>query len=479
MSIGDKMLKGVIWSGIEKISVQFVSFVVGVVLARLLTPTEYGTVGLLIVFLSISQVFIDSGFTQALIQKQNRTKVDVSTVFYFNLFIALLCYIVLWFSSPYIASFYQTPKLESLLKVLAISLIFNGLYAIPNTLLSIEMNFKTLSKVTFSSTIISGVIAIYLAYKDYGEWALVWQTLIRAILMNIIIWFYLKWKPKLVFSIDSFRTLFSFGSKLLVSSLLMNLNSNFSSLFIAKIINTKQLGFFTRGTQFADTFFNVINTVLNNVLLPGLAPLQDNLKKLIEMTKKVIVHSSLLITPIFIGLAALSKPLIIILLGEKWLMAVPIMQILCLARLITAISGINVNLLYVIGRSDLVLKQQYLKIAIRVVLLAISLPFGIVIIALAELLSTIVHFFINSYYPGKIMQYGATKQIKDLRSTFMISLFMGAVVYFFSYQISNPYWSISLSLLFAVPFYLLMIKKFQRNDFEELYSKLKGIMSKK
>ena len=275
MSLGDKMLKGVFWSSIEKVSVQAISFILGIVLARLLTPTEYGTVGLLIVFISVSQVFIDGGFSKALIQKQDRTSDDISTVFFFNLIIALGCYIILWFTAPFIADFYEIPKLIGLLRVLSLSLIFNGLFALPNTLLSIDMNFKALSKVTLTATIISGLIAVYLAYDGYGEWALVWQTLIRTFLMTIIIWYMVKWKPNRVFSKKSFNRLFSFGSKLLISSLLNNLTNNFSSLFIAKIINAQQLGFYTRGTQFADTIFSTINTVLNNVLLPGLAPLQD------------------------------------------------------------------------------------------------------------------------------------------------------------------------------------------------------------
>ncbi|WP_282050990.1 lipopolysaccharide biosynthesis protein [Maribacter aquivivus] len=479
MSIGNKMFKGAIWSTVERLSVQLVSFALTIVLARLLTPKEYGTVGLLIVFISFSQVFIDSGFSKALIQKQNRTNEDISTVFYFNILVALICYLLLWICSPYISNFYDIPKLDNLLKVLSISLFFNALFAIPNTLLSIEMNFKSITKVNFTSTVISGVIAIYLAYKDFGEWALVYQTLIKSMLMALFFWFATKWKPILIFSKESFKSLFGFGSKLLVNSIMNNLVNNFASLFIAKIINAQQLGFYTRGTQNADTAFSTINSIIDNVLLPGLAPLQHQIELLIDGTKKIIKTAALLVIPIFFGLTIISKPLVLLLLTEKWAPAIPIMQLICLSRLITIISGININLLYVLGRSDLALKQQYFKIAIRIVLLVVALKYGIVWIAAAELFSTIIHFFINTYYPGKMMKYGAKDQIKDIFPILISGLVMSLpgllIVYFTTFsEIIKIICTITACLIT----YYLMIRILKIEEYKMLINRISSLIKK-
>ncbi len=473
------MFKGAIWSTVERLSVQLVSFALTIVLARLLTPKEYGTVGLLIVFISFSQVFIDSGFSKALIQKQDRTNEDISTVFYFNLLVALICYLTLWISAPLISDFYNIPKLDNLLKVLSISLFFNALFAIPNTLLSIDMNFKSITKVNFISTVISGLAAIYLAYQNFGEWALVYQTLIKSILMALLFWFSTKWMPLLLFSKDSFKNLFGFGSKLLVNSIMNNLVNNFASLFIAKIISAQQLGYYTRGTQNADTAFSTINSIIDNVLLPGLAPLQNQLELLIEGTKKIIKTAALLVVPLFVGLTIISKPLIILLLTDKWALAIPIMQLICLSRLITIISGVNINLLYVLGRSDLALKQQYFKIAIRIILLIFALRYGIVMIAIAELVSTVIHFFINTYYPGKMMKYGAKDQIKDILPILISALVMSVpgllIVYFTSF---SEIMKIILTICTCFITYYLMLRILKIDEYKMLIKRVTSLLKK-
>ena len=479
MSIGNKMFKGAIWSTVERLSVQLVSFALTIVLARLLTPKEYGTVGLLIVFISFSQVFIDSGFSKALIQKQKRTNEDISTVFYFNLIVALICYLVLWISAPFISDFYNIPKLDNLLKVLSISLFFNALFAIPNTLLSIDMNFKSITKVNFISTVISGLAALYLAYQNFGEWALVYQTLIKSVLMALLFWFSTKWKPLFLFSKDSFKNLFGFGSKLLVNSIMNNLVNNFASLFIAKIISAQQLGYYTRGTQNADTAFRTIYSIIDIVLLPDLAPHQNQLELLIEGTKKIIKTAALLVIPLFFGLTIISKPLIILLLTDKWALAIPIMQLICLSRLITIISGININLLYVLGRSDLALKQQYFKIAVRIILLICALRYGIVMIAMAELVSTVIHFFINTYYPGKMMKYGAKDQIKDIFPILISALVMSVpgllIVYFTSF---SEIIKIILTISTCFITYYIMLRILKIEEYKMLIKRVTSLLKK-
>lgn len=478
MGLANKMFSGMVWSALERISVQSVSFVLTIFLARLLTPTEYGTVALLLVFISFSQVFIDSGFSKALIQKQDRTSEDISTVFIFNILIAAVCYILLWFGAPFVASFYEAPLLEILLKVLSISLIFNSLYAIPLTLYTIKLDFKSIARVNFIATLLSGVVAIYLAFEGFGAWALVWQTIIKSVLTAVLMWYKLSWKPSWVFSKKSFNSLFSFGSKLLISSLLNKLVNNFYAFFIAKM-STRDLGYYDRGTRFSDIFYATINAVFENVLLPGLATVQDQRDVLVDHTRRIIKMAALMITPLFFGLAVIAEPLIKVLIGEIWLPAVPIMQLICIARLITIVSGINMNLLYVLGRTDLALKQQYLKITVRVILLILALPYGIVYIAMAELVSTSIHFFINTYHPGKIMQYGAANQLSDMKSILFAGLVMSIVGYFSMYLVSNDILKLVIAITSSALTYYGLVVLFKIEEMNLLKSKLTGLIRAK
>ena len=478
MSLGSKMFKGMVWSAIERFSVQAVQFIIGIMLARILTPKEYGIIGILLVFIAVSDVFIDSGFSTALIQKQKRTKVDISTVFWFNILISLVCYVVLWILAPFIQEFYDLEQLSMLLRVMSLSLIINALFTIPMTLLTIELDFKTISIITLIATIFSGIIAVYYAYNGYGVWALVIQIMTRSALTAILTWLMIKWRPFFVFSKSSFKELFSYGSKLLASSLLSTAVNNFYALFIAKFISTKDLGFYTRGTQFSDVVFGILSSILDSVLLPGLSTIQEQRDKLVNYTRNILKATALIIIPIFLYLAVIAEPLIKVLITEKWMPAVPIMQIFCIARLITIISGINVNLLYVIGRTDLALKQQYSKIGIRVLFFVIALKFGIIYIALAELISTACHFFINTYYPGKIMSYGAFSQLKDLVPIFLSGLIMVLAVLVVNYFITSDVLKLCISPVFAIIAYFTSIHFFKVEELNTLIMASKKFFEK-
>lgn len=473
MSISNKMIKGMVWSSLERISVQGIQFILGVILARILSPTEYGTISLLMVIIAFLQVFVDSGFSKALIQKQGRTQIDLSTVFFFNIIISIVSYLILWFGSPVIAAYYDDLMLIDLLRVLSLSLIFSALYAIPTTLFIIELNFKSIAKANLISVLISGVISIILAYKGYGVWALVFQFLIKSILTVFVMWIQLKWKPTLIFSKSSFNSLFPYGSKLLLSSILNTIVNNFSALFIAKLTSAKDLGFYTRGTQFADVVYGIFSSVLDSVLLPSLAQIQKEREILVQITRSIIKSTALVSIPVLLGLAVIAEPLIKILLTEKWLMAVPIMQIFCVARLVTIISGININVLYAIGRTDLALKQQYFKFGVRILLLVVAFKYGIVYIALAELLSTVIHFFINTYYPSKILNYGSFEQIKDLLPIIFSSLLMLVAIYISIYFIENNIIKLVLAPMVGIPVYLGLIYLYKVKEFFTLMEKIK------
>jgi len=461
---------------VERMSVQVIQFIIGIVLARILSPTEYGTVGLLMVILAFFQVFVDSGFNMALIQKQDRSETDLSTVLFFNIFISLVCYILLWLIAPYIATFYQNELLINLTRVLALSVFLNALFSVPMTIFAINLDFKSIARTNLIAVFISGTIAIIMAYKGYGVWALVYQTIIKSLLTVILTWFQIRWKPLLIFSKESFASLFSYGSKLLISSLLGMVVNNFSNLFIAKLSSIKDLGFYSRGTQFADIVYGTFSSVIDSVLMPTLSTIQNERERLIELTRSAIKTAGLIVIPILLGMAVIAEPLIKFLLTDKWIMAVPIMQIFCLARLISIISGINVNVLYAIGRTDLALKQQYLKLLVRVLLLVVAFRFGIVYIALAELISTIIHFFINTYYPSKILKYGPIEQIKDLFPIILSSIVMAIFIYFSILFIDSNFLKLIIALVVALASYFLSIYLLGFKEFFTLINKVKLIV---
>ncbi|WP_318308114.1 lipopolysaccharide biosynthesis protein [Flagellimonas crocea] len=479
MSLGDKIFSGALWSFFERVSTQAVQFVLGIFLARLLTPKDYGLIGLLLVFIVISQVFINSGFTKALIQKKNRTAEDISTVFVFNLLISIVCYVLLWFASPYVADFYEIAELESMLRVLALSLILNALFTVPATLVTIELDFKIFAKVNFVAVLVSGAMAIYFAYQGHGAWSLVYQTLIKAFITGLLLWLWTKWRPEWIFSKSSFKELFSFGSKLLISSLMNTSVSNVSALLIAKVINAKELGYYTQGTQFTDLIFKTVNSMVEKVLLPGLANIQDQKEVLIKYSKNIIKIVTIFVAPVFFILIVVAEPMIKVLLTEKWLPVVPVMQLFAVARLITIICGINVNLLYVLGRTDLALKQQYIKIPIRLVLLLAALKFGIVYVALAELLATAIHYFIDSFYPGKIMDYGSKSQLKDLYKIVGFNLILGVCTYLLLIPIENDIAKLIVGPLFYASCYMLGNYYFKVPEFMGPFKKFIKLLPKK
>ncbi|MEM1340052.1 MAG: lipopolysaccharide biosynthesis protein [Bacteroidota bacterium] len=479
MGLGDKIFQGMAWSAIERISIQIVQFAIGIILARILTPEEYGIIGILMVFIVVSEVFIESGFTQALIQKQDRTEADISTVFLFNVAISILCYGILWLVAPYISDFYKLEELTSLLRILALTLLLNALFAVPSTMFTIKLDFKSLAKFNLTAVLISGGIAIYLAVSGYGVWALVWQTIIRSGVKALLIWVFVKWRPKTIFSKSSFKKMFAFGSNVLLSSLLTSIVNNIYALLIAKFTTTQDLGYYTRGTQFTSFIQKIIKSMLGRVLLPGLSQVQDQREVLISYYRKIIRATSVIVVPVFLLLAIVAKPLILLLLTEKWLDAVPIMQIFCFARMITLISGVNVNLLYVIGRTDLSLRQLLVKLAVRIVFFIIALKYGIIYIALAELVSTIIHFYINTYYPGKIMSYGSFSQIKDIAPIGLSGVIMGGLAFGAIYFIESSLLKIIVATLVAVPTYIVFMRLFKIEESFAIVRKTTGFFNKK
>lgn len=446
-NIKTKLIKGTVWNIVEKITVKGASFVISIILARLLTPEDYGIIGMLLFFIMLSNIFIESGFVKALIQKQDRNEVDFSTVFYFNLLISVFLYFVLYFSAPYISSFYKEETLTDLLRILSLNIIIGSINVVQRAKLMIEMDFKSLAKINFIGTIFGGAIGICMAYCSMGVWSLVGQYICSTLVMTITFFKYTRWFPHLYFSMNSFRTLFRFGSKLLIAGSLATIFNNISTVIIGKVYKSGQLGLYTRANQFTEIIAWTVNDVLGNVTFPVLSQLQNDKKKFIDVYSKSLFYTALIIFPIMILLAIVAKPLVIILLTEKWIECVPLLQILCFARMLTPLSAINMNVLNALGRSDLYMKVDLIKIPIDIALLIIAIPFGVKAIVISSLISTIISFFINTYYPGKLIGYGAIDQIRDYKKIYISLIGMSVVTCLIQLIASNIYIQLFIGLI--------------------------------
>lgn len=456
--------KSFYWNALEKFGIQALQFIIGITLARILSPSDYGLVGILLVFIAVSQIFVDSGFTKALIQRNDKSEKDLSTAFTFNLAISITFYVILWFTAPIIASFYNEEVLINLLRSLALILVINAFFSIPNTILTIDLEFKKIALINFVAVLISGSLAIFMAYSGYGVWSLVMQYLLRAVILLIFFTIASKWSFKLYFSKRSFKLLFSFGSNLLASSLLNVVVDKFSSLFIAKTISTQDLGFYTRGIQFPDIAIGTLGSVLDTVLLPTLSKTKE-LTVLRFQIDKMVRLLSLVTMPVVVLLAILAEPIIVLLLTDKWLPVVPIMQFFCVSRFFTNLISVNTNVLYVLNKANLVLKQHYLKIAIRVGFILLALPYGIIYIAFAEMLSAIAHLIINTHYPGKYIKFGFKAQLNILLPHIAIGSFLFLVLFFFNTLFDNPIYKLLFIPFSGIMSYILLIFMICKKDY--------------
>lgn len=455
-NIKSQAIKGVVWSSIERFSMQGVQFVLGIIMARLLTPDDYGLIGMIFVFMSISQVFIDGGFANALIQKQNRTETDFSTVFYINLGISIIFYILLFISAPYIASFYNIPSLTDITRIYSINLILNSLVAINKTKLVIAVDFKTQTKISFTAALFSGILGIYCAYTGWGVWSIVIQTLSSAILNVILSFYYVRWTPLWSFSYTSFKSLFSFGSKLLIASLISNVYNNLYVFIIGKKFSANSLGIYTRADQFANFASANLGNILLRVAFPILSQIQDDDDRLIRVYRKYITMSALIIFPFILGLCGIAKPLIILLLSEKWIDCVIILQILCFSYLWNSVITINLNLLNVKGRSDLVLKLEIIKKTIAFTILFISLNFNLIGICIGLAVYPLIAFYLNTYYTHKLLNYGFKKQFLEICPYLVTSLFIMTEALLISAYIENSIISLCISLIICPISYILI-----------------------
>lgn len=472
-SLKHQAIKGVVWSAVERFSVQGIQFVLSIVIARLVAPSEYGLIAMLGIFLAIAQAFIDSGFSTALVQKKDRTEIDYSTVFYFNLVIAIIVYGALFLVSPYIATFYKEPKLELVTKWVGLNLIISGLSIVQRAKLTIKLDFKTQAKASLIAVLLSGVIGVILAYKGFGVWALVIQALLNNLLDTLLLWIYAKWRPLLIFSWRSFRILFSFGSKLLLSVLLHTIYLNLYSLVIGRRYSSADVGYYNRASSFAQFPSVNLSLIVTRAIYPVLCKMQDDEKELMKSFVQAIRISCILIFPLMVGLAVLAKPFILLFLTEKWIMAVEPLIILCLAYMWFPIMYLNNQILNVKGRSDYYLKAEIIKKIVAIIILVTTMPLGINILCWGILIYNVIDMFIIIMFSRRIINVGFYIQIKTVFPVFAMAACMGGIVLITTFFFHSNVLKLLIGVTVGVLAYLILGLCFYRENMFKVFPCLK------
>ena len=473
-SLKQKTVKGVIWSTLERFSVQGIQFVVMIIMARMLTPNDYGLVGMLAVFIAVSQSLVDSGFSQALIRKQNRTETDNSTVFYFNIIVGFILYGLLFALAPFIADFYNEPQLTAITRVIGLSVLFNSLVVVQRALLTIKIDFKTQAKAALTAAIISGVLGIWMAASGYGVWSIVVQQLANLGINTLSLWILSHWRPSLIYSWKSFHELFGFGSKLMVSGLIDTIYRNIYLIVIGRVFSAADLGYYTRAHQFTDFPSSNVSGIIQRVTYPILCSIQNENERLSDVYRRFLRLSAFIVFPLMMGLAAVAEPLVLTLLKEQWLFAATLISIICFSMMWYPIHSINLNLLQVKGRSDLFLKLEIYKKIVGIIILCITLPMGLIAMCVGSFFSSMIALIINTYYTGKLINVGFLRQMHDLFPIFGLSFSMGSFVYLIIHLMSlNPIVELSLGICIGIIFYILLSILFKFSEFNELLDLLK------
>ena len=475
------VLKSLIYKFSERFGCQGISFVVQIILARLLDPSDYGVLTLLTIFITVSQVFVQSGLNTALIQRKDVTEKDYSSVFYLSLFIAIILYGILFFAAPFIADFYDMPQLKNVLRVLAIILIPGAFNSIQNAKIAKEMKFKQLMYCTLISVIISGSIGIAMAYMGFGVWALVGQQLSNQISICIIMLLVVKWRPVFVFEMKRIKILFSFGWKLLCSNLISVIYENLRSLVIGKKYNSGILGYYNRGKQFPELIFNNINGAIQSVMLPALSKEQNDKAKMKSMMRRSIVTSSYIIFPLVVGLAVVAEPLISLLLTDKWLPCVPYLRVYCFIFAFYPIHTANLQALNAQGRSDKYLQLEIIKKSYGIVTLIITVfcfdsPLAI---ALGGAVTTLISCIVNASPNKKLLNYSYPEQMKDILPSMAISVIMGTVVYCVLFLGLVNWLTIIIQIVVGIVVYILLSEVFKLDCYLYLKNMIFGILKKR
>ncbi|MEZ0450831.1 lipopolysaccharide biosynthesis protein [Sphingobacterium thalpophilum] len=477
MQLKDKSISGFLWVFLDQVGGQLIGFLVSIVLARILVPSDFGLIAMTTLFVNIGNTLMDSGLTMSLIRSKENKQIDYATVFYINISVGILIYFLLYFAAPLVASFYSSPLLEDILKVYTLTFIINSFFAVQKAILVKDMNFKYQLRISLPSLILSGIFGVYLAYLGHGVWSLVYMYIVKSIIDGILYWQLIKWRPTREFSWKLAKYHLKYGINICISSLIHVIYTDLYNLFIGRIYNPAILGYYFRANSTKTLIVNNLSTTLDKVLFPVFAQIQDDDARLKIVYRRVMQQVFFWICPILTYFLIMASPIFTFVFSDKWLPAVPYFQILCLVGILTPIQTYNVNILKVKGRSDLVLKLEYIKKPIFIIGIIISIKYGIMALMWNQVIANLVGLFINSYYSGRMIDYSLLEQVKDLFKTIMSTLVIGAFGYYLLLSLQailSPLVLIMLVALLCLPLYLglsYLIKNPPFGEFSVIFKK--------
>ena len=437
-SLKGKTTKGFFWGAVERFASQGIQFVFGILLARILSPDDYGIIAMLMVFLAVAQVFIDGGFSTGLIRKEEKKPEDFSTCFYFNVVVGIVVYGFLYLIAPFVSEFYDKPILTPILRVVGIKIVFSSFCIVQQAILTIKIDFKKQAQISVITAVLSGIIGLYLAYNGLGVWALVVQQVVGEVLRCLLLWILAKWRPITAFSMESFKYLFGFGSKMLAIFSVDAIYNNLYPIFIGKFFSTRDLGLYARGSHYAELPSQTITGILSRVTLPVLADIQNQTDRFTNIYRRFIATSGFIVFPVLMGLSAVASPLILITIGPQWEDCIIYLQILCFSLMWLPIHSLNLNVLVVKGRSDLFLRVEIFKKIISISVLLITLNYGILAMCIGRVLLSYICLYLNIYYVKQFINTGLLEQLKDLLPSFLLSTSMWGIIMLFNYFVSLP-----------------------------------------
>ncbi len=469
-SLRSKTIDALSWSFLESVGLRGVRFVLGVVLARLLLPEQFGLIGMLTIFMAVAQTFLDSGFGAALIQKREVTPTDTCSIFYFNIVVGLAAAGLLCLIAPWIAAFYNQPILTPLTRALSLTIVINSFGLIQGAILDKQINLKTQTKISLIASIISGVVGVTLAAVGFGVWSLVVQEISKTMLRTACLWFLKSWRPALMFSLKSLREMFSFGSRLLASGLLNQIFENIYLLVIGKLFSANALGFFIRAKTFGELPSETLSSMVGRVTFPVFSTIQDDPARLQRGMRKALTTLVLLNFPMMIGLAVVARPLVLVLITEKWTECIPYIQLLSFLGLLYPLHVINLTLLQALGRSDLFLRLEIIKKVLVVINIAITWRWGISAMIYGMIAMSTVSYYLNSYYTGVLIGYPIRYQLRDLFPYLIMAVVMGMAVFGAGLLPFSNHWSMLLvQITTGIIIYISLCWLFRLTTFIEIW----------
>ena len=476
--MNNNVVKNFLWRFFERCGAQFVTLIVSIVLARILTPSDFGTVSLIMVFTTILQVFVDSGLGTALIQKKDADDLDFSSVFYFNFAICLILYIGMFIASPFIAKFYKDISLTPIIRVISLTIVMSGVKGIQQSYVSRNMLFKKFFFATLGGTLFSAVLGIGMAYAGFGVWSIVAQQLSNTAIDTLILWITVDWRPKRMFSWQRLKSLLSYGWKLLISSLLDTIYNNLRNLIIGKIYTSSDLAYYNQGDKFPKVIVMNINASIDSVLLPSMSGEQENKERVKSMTRRAIKTSTYIMAPLMMGLLFCAEPIVRLLLTDKWLPCVPYLRIFCFTYMFWPIHTANLNAIKAMGRSDLFLKLEIIKKVVGLILLFITMRISVMAMAYSLIFSGILSQIINSWPNWKLLNYNYLEQLRDILPSICISVFMGVCVYFIGFLSLPTLLQLIIQVIVGAIIYIVASIVLKLEEFNYLFGMIKSFKKK-